>query len=115
MKKKIYIAGKVTGEDQKQCIEKFQKAKELIEKRGDEAVNPIEVVGDWTATWDEAMKKCLKALIDCEAIMLLEDWNLSRGAKIEFRLALELNLTIIYNGTSPMEIPIFKTNSRYSS
>ena len=97
MKKKIYIAGKVTGEDQQQCIQKFEKAKDLLEVMGFEAVNPLEVVGDWNASWQDAMKKCLKALIDCDGIMMLDDWHFRKGAKIELELAFKLELTVLSN------------------
>jgi len=96
MKKKIYIAGKVTGEDQEQCITKFQNAKDLVEIMGYEAVNPLEVVGDWKTPWNEAMKKCIKALADCDVILMLDDWNFSKGAKLELQIALALGLDIHY-------------------
>ncbi|MEO7977752.1 DUF4406 domain-containing protein [Flavobacterium sp.] len=95
--KKIYIAGKVSGEDQQQCIAKFEKATDLIEIMGHKAVNPLEVVGDWKANWDVAMKSCLKALIDCDCILMLDDWHFSKGAKIEIQLALDLKIPILYN------------------
>ncbi|MWB92963.1 DUF4406 domain-containing protein [Flavobacterium sp. GA093] len=94
MKKKIYIAGKVTGEDRQACIDKFQKATDLVEIMGFIAVNPLEVVGDWSATWTEAMKKCLKALFDCDAVLLLDDWHFSEGAKLEHEVAVKLKLPI---------------------
>lgn len=97
MKKKIYIAGKVTGEDRQACIAKFNNAKDLLEVMGFEVVNPLEVVNDWNTTWLEAMKACLKALIDCDAILLLDDWHFSSGAKIEFQLATDLGIFICYN------------------
>lgn len=107
--KKIYIAGKVTGENQAECIAKFKKAQCQIEDSGHEAVNPLEVVGDWNATWRDAMKKCLTALIDCDAILILDDWHSSKGAKIEFRLAMDLGMTIMSGGQiRPFFIPITK-------
>ena len=87
MKKKIYIAGKVTGENRAECTAKFQKAQEIIEFLGFESINPIQVVGDWNTPWDEAMKKCITALMECDAIVLLPDWVDSKGAKLENDIA----------------------------
>jgi hypothetical protein len=87
MKKKIYIAGKVTGEDQQECIDKFQKVKEQIEALGFEAVNPLEVVGDWKTPWNKAMRMCIAKLTECDAIAMIPDWFNSKGAKIEYEVS----------------------------
>jgi hypothetical protein len=92
MKKKIYIAGKVTGENKEDCIAKFAQAKSTLEARGFEAINPIEVVGDWNTPWDKAMKLCVAKLTECDGILLLEDWVTSKGARIEFDIATQLNI-----------------------
>ena len=41
------------------------------------------------------MKVDLKALIDCDYIYMLNNWNNSRGAKIELRLAMDLKIETI--------------------
>ncbi len=92
--KKIYIAGKVTGEPIAECTMKFGVAQKKIEAIGFEAINPLAVVGDFNASWEVAMKKCLKALIDCDGVILLPCWQGSRGATIEWQLAKDLGLVI---------------------
>ena len=93
-KPKIYIAGKVTGEDHLECAAKFAKAKQEIEAAGFEAVNPLEVVGTWDITWEAAMKKCIKALMDCDKVYMLPCCSRSQGAKIETDLAWKFNISI---------------------
>lgn len=105
--KKIYIAGKVTGEPIAQCTMKFGTAQVAIEKLGHIAVNPLAVVGDWKAPWDVAMRRCIKALMDCDMIFMLEDSKDSPGAKLEYELAQKLNIEIIYESSG------FKTNKVY--
>lgn len=104
MKKKIYIAGKVTGEPIAECTIKFGTAQKSIEALGFEAINPLEVVGDWNTPWNEAMKKCITALMECDGMVLLQDWRDSTGAKIERQLADDLDLVICNNTKFGLEV-----------
>lgn len=97
MKKKIYIAGKVTGEPIAECTMKFGAAQKQIEALGFEAVNPLEVVGDFKAPWDLAMKKCIEALIYCDGVLLLQDCLESKGAMIERGLAQSMGIPTFYD------------------
>src|SRR5690625_3172317 len=94
-KTKIYIAGKVTGEPKHFCTLKFATAQKELEKQGYEVVNPIEVVGDFNADWQTAMRKCIKELMDCDASYMLPDWHDSKGAKIEHSLASDVSLAVV--------------------
>lgn len=95
MKKKIYIAGKVTGENPIDCTEKFGDAALKLDALGFEAINPLEVVGNWNTPWDVAMRKCITALMECDGIILLSDWYESKGARAEHLIA------------NTFEIPVF--------
>ena len=98
MKKiKVYIAGKVTGEPVAECTMKFGTAQKEIEALGLEAVNPLEVVGDFNVSWEEAMGKCIKALIDCDVILFLPDYKDSPGALAEERIAVRSRIVCFYN------------------
>lgn len=95
MKRKIYIAGKVSGIPIAECIMKFDAAQKQIEKMGHQAINPLAVVDNWNMEWLPAMRLCLKALLDCDAIYLIGDWFNSRGAIIELQLAQDLDIQVI--------------------
>ena len=44
------------------------------------------------------MRDDISALMKCDAIYMLNDWGQSRGARIEYVIAKELGLEIIYEG-----------------
>ena len=96
MKKKIYIAGKVTGLPQQEVVDKFAKAQKVIEEMGFEVINPIVVVNDFNTPWNVAMKMCLTALFDCSGIVMLPCWEDSKGARIEKELASSLGVELLY-------------------
>lgn len=94
MKKKIYIAGKVTGVPMAECTMKFGAVQKQLEAMGFEVINPLEVVGRWDISWEDAMKLCIIALMGCDGMVLLPEWYKSKGATIERQLAEDLCLTI---------------------
>ena len=94
-KKKIYIAGKISGEDPTKCAGKFLKAENEIEFQGFEAINPLKIVGTWDTTWEDAMRKCIAALMTADAILLLPDWADSRGARIEQDIAFRVKIRLL--------------------
>ena len=106
--KKIYIAGKVTGEPIAECTMKFGQAQKEIESWGFEGINPLAVVGDFQSSWESAMKKCIKALVDCDGMVILPCWQDSPGAKIERQLAEDLNITIV--NFSKSGLTVLKSN-----
>jgi nucleoside 2-deoxyribosyltransferase len=98
MKKKIYIAGKVTGLPQDEVSKKFSEAEDYLEQKGFNPVNPIHVVCNVNASWQEAMKKCIAALMECDGILALPDVLQSKGAKLEMKLARKLGIPVFESG-----------------
>lgn len=92
--KTIYIAGKVSGEPLAECTMKFGMAQKKIEALGFNVVNPLALIEDCNTPWDVAMKKCIGALVNCDAVVLLPCWQNSNGAKIEHQLADDLNIPV---------------------
>lgn len=103
-KKKVYIAGKVTGEPIDQCTIKFSAAQKAIEALGFEAINPLEVVGDFNTPWNKAMRMCIAKLTECDAMVLLPDGVLSKGAKIEIELANILQIQVFTYSNYGLEV-----------
>ncbi len=93
-KLKVYIAGKVTGLEYADVYNKFRVAELQLQAMGFEVWNPCEHISA-DCDWNQAMRTCLKALMDCDCIYLTHDWNQSKGATIERNLAKQLELEFI--------------------
>lgn len=95
---KIYISGGITGVPDYR--EHFEEAEKCLLAAGHTVVNPARVNGELPidTTHDEYMKMSLVMLDMCEGIFLLEGWENSKGATIEFEYAYEHKLTILFEG-----------------
>lgn len=89
MKKiKWYISGKVSGDPNYR--QKFKKAEEKLKAEGYEVCNPVEGEEEGHE-WTYYLKKDIKKLMDCTGIYFLSDWVYSKGAQLEFRVAMALD------------------------
>lgn len=94
MKERIYIAGKVTGLPWQEVEDKFLEAAKIIQQHGAIPEEPIYYcLASWS--WQKCMRTCLKVLLSCDKILLLPDWKQSRGARIEFLVALATGIPIL--------------------
>ena len=94
--KKIYISGPISGLPLETVYNNFTNAEVNLLEKGYKVVNPFNNGLPTTATWEEHMRADLKLLLDCDAIYMLEGWEKSRGARIEYALVVDLKLNIQY-------------------
>ncbi|NNV54559.1 DUF4406 domain-containing protein [Limnovirga soli] len=94
-KKRMYIAGKVTGLPYEEVYRKFNHAANYLTTLGFTAINPIKHVPEDTP-WQEAMRTCIRQLATCDGIYLLRDYHQSKGALLEHHIACAMGLTIIH-------------------
>lgn len=80
---KIYISGKITGEDDYE--DKFLLAAAALVGKGHIVMNPAILPTGFA--WDDYMTVALAMQSVCEATLFLPDWIKSEGAKIEHSAA----------------------------
>ena len=95
-KKKIYISGQISGLTRPEYVANFLEAARLLNAQGYDVVNPLFNGVDRSQPWHEHMKADIKLLLDCEAIYMLPNWEVSNGATLEREIAKALGLTIVY-------------------
>ena len=100
-KPKVYISGPVTGRDMTECKVDFNSAELWLTGLGYDVVNPLSYEVIEHGSWEDYMRRDLKLLCDCDYIYLLDGWESSRGARIEYNVAFDLGiipLTLAENG-----------------
>lgn len=80
---KIYISLPITGHDIEEVEARSIFAKGVIEKKGHTAVSPLDVSPDPDATYAEHMGRDIAALLDCDAVVMLDGWQFSHGCLLE--------------------------------
>jgi hypothetical protein len=98
----VYISGPITGiEDSNRP--QFALAQRMLLSAGCSIFNPIHIEGPIDplkddALWSYYMAFCIRALLECDSILMLPDWQNSKGAKWEHRIAKEvLGLQVFYS------------------
>lgn len=104
---KVYIAGPMTKyKDRCYNFPEFYKAQGLLEMIGYEVVNPARmdlesgkasyspyegrIVTAKDFTLADAMRRDIKVIADCDGIVLLPDWESSKGAAMELQVTREV-------------------------
>ena len=93
---RIYISGAVTGEPMRKTERKFGQAERYIKALGYYPVNPLKNGLPKSATWEQHMRKDLAMLAMCERVLMLPDWEDSRGARRELKEAVKLGKKITF-------------------
>ena len=99
---KIYISGKISGTDLTETRKRFAAVAKAMKRLGVEPVNPLENGLSEHDTWKAHMLKDIADLLQCKAIYMLQGWEESKGARIEYYIATEIGMHIMYEVEQPM-------------
>jgi hypothetical protein len=97
--KRIYISGKITGVVFEDALEQFALAEKKLCDMGYEVTNPMTIAHEHDKSWENYMRLDLKAMLECDSIYMLINWEASKGAVIEHNLAKDLGFKIHYQNT----------------
>lgn len=95
-RKKIYISGPITGT--KDYMSRFSTAHLSLARQGYSVVNPamVNAMLPEDTTYEEYMAMSFAMLDMCDSVYMLDGWEKSKGAKMEYERALKNGLEIIY-------------------
>lgn len=96
---RVYISGQITGLDEHEARERFESAETLLSDIGLIPVNPLSFGLHFSDPWEKHIVRDIVLLMGCDAIMMLDNWAESKGARIERNMAEELGLKVLHEQT----------------
>lgn len=103
MKKRIYVAGPMTGHKELN-FPAFHAAAAALRAEGHHVENPAEINADPNAQWLDCMRMDIARLVTCDAVYMLPGWEASRGARLEHTIAAGLGLEVMHAPTVAPEV-----------
>lgn len=107
---KIYLSGKITGEET-QAHKTFAEKETELKAKGFNVINPMTLPHKHDKTWKSYMRDCIKALCDCDAILMLPGWENSKGAIIEHDVSIRLEITVFYKNVTQQNLKNYDTRT----
>lgn len=95
----VYIAGPISNDPE--YVKKFEARRKALKDMGYEVVSPVTIAEKLKLTlgrepvYNEYIKAGLKELLRCDGISMLDNWERSKGAKLEHRVAQLSGLTFV--------------------
>lgn len=96
----VYISGPITGVLQSTI--RFRETEKWLRNDGHKVLNPMDIEDptdnnlEEEELWIYYMKVALKMLLTADCIYMMEGWEKSKGARMEFQVATELNIPVHY-------------------
>ena len=108
--KRVFIAGPMRGYE-KYNFPKFDKIEKILKDNGVECVNPGRIsrkfkekdVNSDINVYNEMVELQQKAEKTCNAILLLDGWQWSKGVQLEVKTAAELGMQFLLESDIPKE------------
>ena len=96
---KVYISGQISGLEYEDARARFDKAEDFLKGLGVDTVNPMDNGLPEESTWIQHLCKDLELLHDCSHIYMIDGWQLSRGACIEYDFAVRTGKTVLFESS----------------
>jgi len=91
--KNVYLSGPITGKKNYKGL--FAFTEELVKLCDALRIyNPASDIPD-SLDYEDAMKRCVAALVEYDTIVMLPGWHTSRGARLERDIALACGINIV--------------------
>ena len=97
--RKIYISGKISGLPIQEIAAKFRAAEDKIRRFGFEPVSPLNNGLPLEAEWADQMGKDVALLLKSDAVYMMENWQKSEGATLEYLIAKQRRMRIFKENT----------------
>lgn len=88
---KIYVSGPMTGYDDLN-FPAFAAASEQLRAMGHEIISPAEIEHPDGSQWEDYLRRDLHEMLSCGAILMLDGWHNSKGARLENFVAHEIGM-----------------------
>lgn len=93
---KIYIAGKISGLNRSNVIQKFEAAQKSLSKMGHQVFIPCVLPAYEEVSHEDYLHICYAIIDISDAVYMLSDWQQSEGARLEYEYAIDKNKQIFF-------------------
>lgn len=111
-KRRIYISGPITGDPN--ARNHFQEAFQECVEMGFDPVNPFDNDLPEGSSWEEYMLVDFGKLFKCQMIYMLNGWQSSPGARMEYAIAAERGLEILFESAVENDKFVGIQNDRFA-
>lgn len=95
-KKKIYMSLPISGYDISERIETAMKMEVKLKGLGHDVFNPLGAQWESGLSTNEYMRRDLKAMFDCDAVIFMRGFNHSAGCHTELAVAMAIGMDILF-------------------
>lgn len=99
--KRIYISGKISGLKPEVAQENFARIEQMIGiNKNNLIINPMKLPHKHKKSYEDYMKECIYALLECDTIFMMKNHKESQGAMLELCIARTIGLTVLFEDDS---------------
>lgn len=94
--KKVYVSLPISNVPQYRIDEMLFRAQKHIGASGHKMISPYDASPDANASYSTHMGNDIKALLECDMVLMMPGWQLSKGCQLEHSAAKIYDKLIIY-------------------